>query len=81
MVHRSQGAPLTSSCDAVNVKYGIPHARKAGERMARFPEAEARTLVLKVCMHCSSRNAWKATRCRRCGSKDLRPKAREPRGG
>jgi large subunit ribosomal protein L40e len=49
--------------------------------MVRFPEAEARTLVKKICMDCSSRNAWKAKRCRRCGSKDLRPKAREPRGG
>lgn len=49
--------------------------------MARFPEAEQRTLVKKICMNCSSRNAWKATSCRRCGSKDLRPKAREPRGG
>ena len=49
--------------------------------MAKFPEAEARTLNLKVCMKCSSRNALKATRCRRCGSKDLRPKAKEPRGG
>ena len=66
---------------AVNVKYGIPLSRSAGELMARFPEAEARTLVKKICMDCSSRNAWKAKRCRRCGSKDLRPKAREPRGG
>jgi len=49
--------------------------------MGKFPEAEARTLNMKVCMHCSSRNPLKATRCRNCGSKNLRPKAKEPRGG
>ena len=65
---------------AVNLKYSIPLSRSAGELMARFPEAEARTLIKKICMDCSARNAWKAKRCRRCGSKSLRPKAREPRG-
>jgi large subunit ribosomal protein L40e len=49
--------------------------------MGKFPEADARTLTMKICMSCSSRNAIKATRCRRCGSKNLRMKAREPRGG
>ncbi len=49
--------------------------------MARFPEAEARTLVMKICMNCSARNAVQAKQCRRCGSKELRSKAREPRGG
>lgn len=48
--------------------------------MARFPEAEARTLNKKVCMHCNATNAPKATRCRKCKSKELRAKAKEGRG-
>lgn len=47
--------------------------------MARFPEAEARLLVKSICMKCYARNPPKATRCRKCGSRDLRPKARETR--
>lgn len=47
--------------------------------MARFPEAEARLLLKSICMKCYARNPPKATRCRKCGSKDLRPKAREAR--
>ncbi len=45
--------------------------------MARFPEAEARLLHKKVCMRCNARNAMRATQCRKCGSTDLRPKAKE----
>jgi large subunit ribosomal protein L40e len=45
--------------------------------MARFPEAEARLLFKKICMKCYARNAMKATHCRKCGSTELRPKARE----
>ncbi len=48
--------------------------------MARFPEAEARTLHKKICMHCYVSNCLKATRCRKCGYKGLRLKARESRG-
>lgn len=47
--------------------------------MARFPEAEARTLDKKVCMSCHATNAKKATRCRKCNSKQMRPKAKESR--
>lgn len=49
--------------------------------MARFPEAEARTLHKKICMDCYSRNAWRAKKCRKCGGKQLRPKAKDARGG
>lgn len=49
--------------------------------MARFPEAEARILHKKICMGCYSRNAWRATKCRNCGGKQLRPKAKDARGG
>ena len=30
--------------------------------MAKFPEAEARLLNVKICMHCNARNAIRATR-------------------
>ncbi len=45
--------------------------------MARFPEAENRLLIMKICMNCSARNPMKAKRCRKCGYKGLRPKSRE----
>lgn len=48
--------------------------------MARFPEAEARTLRRKICMNCYARNAPKATRCRKCKCTQLRVKALEGRG-
>ena len=47
--------------------------------MARFPEAEKRLLHKMICMQCYARNAMRATRCRKCGSKELRPKAKEAR--
>ena len=47
--------------------------------MARFPEAEARLLHKQVCMKCYAGNPVRATQCRKCGSTDLRPKARESR--
>ncbi|HDN68781.1 50S ribosomal protein L40e [ANME-1 cluster archaeon ex4572_4] len=43
--------------------------------MARFAEAEARLFRMKICMDCNARNAFRATRCRKCGSKDLRMKS------
>ena len=47
--------------------------------MARFPEAEKRLLIKQICMKCYARNAPRATRCRKCKSKELRPKAKEAR--
>ena len=47
--------------------------------MARFPEAERRLLHKMICMQCYARNAMRATRCRKCGSSELRLKAREAR--
>ena len=47
--------------------------------MTRFPEAEARRLIKKICMKCSARNPVRATRCRKCKSKALRLKAKEAR--
>lgn len=48
--------------------------------MAKFPEAENRLLIKKVCMKCGATNAIRAKRCRRCMSKELRVKAKESRG-
>jgi len=48
--------------------------------MTRFPEAEVRLLNKKVCMNCGALNATGAERCRRCRSRELRPKAKEGRG-
>jgi len=45
--------------------------------MARFPEAEARTLIKKICMNCSASNSVRATFCRKCGYPKLRMKNRE----
>ncbi|MFO8109345.1 MAG: 50S ribosomal protein L40e [Thermoplasmata archaeon] len=47
--------------------------------MARFPEAEKRLLNKKICMHCSANNPIRSKQCRRCGSKQLRMKAKESR--
>ncbi|WP_406660688.1 50S ribosomal protein L40e [Methanolobus sp. ZRKC3] len=48
--------------------------------MGRFPEAEAKILIKKICMSCNARNAVRATRCRKCGNKSLRMKSKETRG-
>jgi len=48
--------------------------------MARFAEAEARLLNVKICMKCNARNAIRATRCRKCGYSNLRQKSRERKG-
>ena len=47
--------------------------------MARFPKAERRLVIKMICMQCYARNAMRATRCRKCGSRELRPKAKEAR--
>ena len=49
--------------------------------MARFPEAEARLLNVRICMKCNARNAIKAAKCRKCGYKGLRLKNKEARTG
>ncbi|WP_188681654.1 50S ribosomal protein L40e [Thermogymnomonas acidicola] len=46
-----------------------------------FPEAVERRLNKMICMRCNARNPPKAERCRKCGYKGLRPKAKERRGG
>jgi large subunit ribosomal protein L40e len=40
---------------------------------------EDRLLGKKVCMRCNARNAQEAKECRKCGYKNLRPKAKETR--
>ena len=48
--------------------------------MARFPEAEARLLNVRICMKCNARNALKAVKCRKCAYKGLRLKNKEAQG-
>lgn len=45
--------------------------------MAIFPEARERLLKKKICRKCTARNPWTAKQCRKCGSKQLRPKKKE----
>ncbi len=47
--------------------------------MAKFEDAESRTLEKMICMRCNARNAQRAEKCRKCGYKNLRPKAKETR--
>lgn len=47
--------------------------------MARFEVAEKRLFNVKICMRCNCRNPWRATVCRKCGYRGLRPKAKELR--
>jgi large subunit ribosomal protein L40e len=46
-----------------------------------FKEAMDRLFNKKICMNCYASNPVKATKCRKCGSKELRLKAKEKRGG
>jgi len=48
--------------------------------MARFPEAEARLLDVRICMKCNARNGLRAARCRKCNYKGLRLKNKERKG-
>lgn len=65
--------------NATRVKYmgniGLPR----GNHMARFKEAEGRLLDKTVCMNCYATNPKNATKCRKCGYSNLRPKAKESR--
>lgn len=47
--------------------------------MAKFEEASKRLLQKQVCMRCNARNPQRTEKCRKCGYKNLRPKASEPR--
>jgi large subunit ribosomal protein L40e len=47
--------------------------------MATFEEASERLLDKQICMRCNARNPERAEKCRKCGYKNLRPKASERR--
>ncbi|AXR76611.1 50S ribosomal protein L40e [Natrarchaeobaculum sulfurireducens] len=47
--------------------------------MPSFDAAEKRTLEKMICMRCNARNSKDAKSCRKCGYKNLRPKAKEKR--
>ncbi|GAA0282304.1 MULTISPECIES: 50S ribosomal protein L40e [Halobacterium] len=40
---------------------------------------EKRLLEKQICMRCNARNPKRASECRKCGYKNLRPKAKESR--
>ncbi|MFB6160384.1 MAG: 50S ribosomal protein L40e [Haloferacaceae archaeon] len=48
--------------------------------MPKYEHATRRTLDKQICMRCNARNPPRATSCRKCGYKSLRPKSKEPRG-
>ncbi len=45
--------------------------------MGKFPEADAELAKVLICMRCGARNPATAKKCRKCGSKYLRPKRKE----
>lgn len=47
--------------------------------MGKFPEADAVLAKISVCLKCKTRNKRGMDKCRKCGSKFLRPKRREIR--
>jgi len=47
--------------------------------MGKFPEADARLANIAICKRCKTRNKKGVTKCRKCGSKYLRPKNKEIR--
>jgi large subunit ribosomal protein L40e len=47
--------------------------------MGKFPEADKLIAGTAICLKCKTRNKRNAKLCRKCGSKDLRPKRKEIR--
>ncbi len=47
--------------------------------MGKFPEADAMIAGTSICRRCKTRNKKGAEKCRKCGSKYLRPKKKEIR--
>ncbi|MFH1785070.1 MAG: 50S ribosomal protein L40e [Candidatus Micrarchaeota archaeon] len=47
--------------------------------MGKFPEADLKLAGINVCKKCKTRNKKTVDKCRKCGSKYLRPKRREIR--
>lgn len=45
--------------------------------MVTFDAAEDRILTKMICMRCNARNPQRASSCRKCGYKRLRPKNKE----
>jgi large subunit ribosomal protein L40e len=45
--------------------------------MGKFPIADAELAKIMICKKCKSRNRVGATKCRKCGYKDLRPKHKD----
>jgi large subunit ribosomal protein L40e len=56
-----------------------PLKRAPSERVAMSQTIEDRLLEKQICMRCNARNPKRASECRKCGYKRLRPKAKESR--
>lgn len=56
-----------------------PLKRAPGEREGMSETIEERLLGKQICMRCNARNPERASECRKCGYKRLRPKAKESR--
>ena len=78
--HKSPHGPSVLQTEGYLIRVWIKYRKWVGGIMARFPEAEARLLHRKICMKCNARNAVRATSCRKCGYKGLRPKNIERKG-
>ncbi|MBD3389853.1 50S ribosomal protein L40e [Candidatus Micrarchaeota archaeon] len=48
--------------------------------MGKFPEADKEIHNIWICMRCKARNKRGVEKCRKCGSKYLRPKNKEIKG-
>lgn len=47
--------------------------------MGKFTEADAKISSVAICRRCKARNKRNAEKCRKCGSRYLRPKNKEIR--
>ena len=56
-----------------------PLKRAPSEGVVMSQSIEDRLLEKQICMRCNARNPQRATECRKCGYKRLRPKAKESR--
>jgi ribosomal protein L40E len=47
--------------------------------MGKFPEADAVLAKINICRKCKTRNKKTVVKCRKCGSKYMRPKRKDIR--
>jgi ubiquitin-large subunit ribosomal protein L40e len=47
--------------------------------MGKFPEADSELVKISICRKCKTRNKKGTPKCRKCGSKFMRPKRKDIR--